>query len=258
MTESRTLPDSLAARLATVRSAGVITGAGVSAESGIQTYRGSGGIYDDPEEGERTVEALSGPTLRSDPGRTWRAVAQLARRARDARPNAAHHALASIETKLARFVLLTQNVDNLHHLAGSRNIIDIHGDVFATRCLSCGHTDRLDREALARLDVPPRCRVCDGTCRPDAVLFGEPLPLAKVARIHDEFDRRAPDLVLIAGTSALFPYITEPVLVARGRGKLTVEINPEPTLLSDVVDYSLRGPAGTYLPLIERALECAS
>jgi NAD-dependent deacetylase len=254
MTEPLRLPDPLAERLAGVRSMGAITGAGVSAESGIPTYRGSGGIYDDPEEGDRTVEALSGPTLRRDPRRTWRAVATLARQAGAARPNPAHHALAAIEAKLERFVLLTQNVDNLHHAAGSRNVIDIHGDVYATRCLSCGREDRLEPDVLAGLDAPPRCPRCDGICRPNAVLFGEPLPLDKIARIHDEFDRRTPDLVLAAGTSALFPYITEPVYVARGRGKLTVEINPERTLLTGVVDFSVRGPAGTYLPLVERAL----
>lgn len=254
MAESPRLPDSLSERLAGVRSAGAITGAGVSAESGIPTYRGPGGIYDDPEEGDRTVEALSGTMLARDPARTWRAVAALARHAGATRPNAAHLALAAIEAKLERFVLLTQNVDNLHHAAGSRNIIDIHGDVYATRCLSCGREDRLEPAVLAALHAPPRCPRCDGTCRPNAVLFGEALPLDKIARIHDEFDRRTPDLVLIAGTSALFPYITEPVWVARGRGKLTVEINPEWTLLSDAVDFSLRGPAGTYLPLVERAL----
>jgi NAD-dependent deacetylase len=233
---------------------GAVTGAGVSKESGIPTYRGQGGLYDDPEQGHRTVEALSGPTLASDPDRTWRVTAQLARQAAQAKPNAAHQALASIECKVERFVLLTQNVDGLHRLAGSRNVIEIHGDIFETRCVSCGVEGRLDRSTLAALVGAPRCNACPGLLRPDVVLFGEMLPSDKCERMFHEFHVNVPDLVVIAGTSALFPYITEPVVVARHAGSLTVEVNPEPTLLSDVVDFALRGPAGTYLPLIDQEL----
>jgi len=251
------LPGPLVARLRCVRSVGVITGAGVSAESGIPTYRGKGGIYDDPEEGDRTVEALSGPTLLADPDRTWRAVARLARASAAARPNPAHVAIAAMESVVERFVLLTQNVDGLHYLAGSRNVIDIHGDVFATRCMGCGLAGRLEREALAELHRAPRCASCGGTLRPDAVLFGEMLPPDKLRRIDLEFHADPPDLVVAAGTSALFPYISQPVFVARALGRLTVEINPEPTALSGIVDFKLRGPAGNYLPLLLEALECA-
>jgi NAD-dependent deacetylase len=254
MAETAALPEELIRRLGGVRSVGAITGAGVSSESGIRTYRGEGGLYDDPDEGERTVEALSGPTLLRDPDRTWRVVALLARQVKEARPNAAHQALARIEQKVERFVLLTQNVDRLHHDAGSLNVIDIHGDIFATRCMSCGLPGHLEPEALKRLEQAPRCDRCEGTLRPDAVLFGEMLPQDKLSRINDEFYLRIPDLVLIAGTSALFPYITEPVLVARYSDRLTVEINPEDTALSDRVDFALRGPASHYLPAIEAAL----
>jgi NAD-dependent deacetylase len=248
------LPDPLIRRLAGVRLVGAITGAGVSAESGIPTYRGRGGIYDDPVAGDRTVEALSGSTLLRDPDRTWRAIADLARAAGAAVPNPAHRALAAIERKVERFVLLTQNVDNLHRRAGSRNIIDIHGDVFATVCMSCGGRARMDPDELAGLDRAPRCGECSGIRRPDAVLFGEMLPDDKVERIRREFHQDVPDLVIAAGTSALFPYIMEPVLIAAGRGGLTVEINPETTPLTDAVDFHLRGPAGTLLPLIEQAI----
>jgi len=254
MAETLVLPDGLAERLGGVDSVGAITGAGISAESGIRTYRGKGGLYDDPEDGDRTVEALSGHTLRADPDRTWRTVGLMARQSIGARPNAAHVALAAIERKVARFVLLTQNVDGLHHLAGNRNIIDIHGSIDEALCLSCDAVKRFDREELARIDNTPRCERCGGVLRPNAVLFGELLPMDKVQRIHDEFHRGLPDLVLIAGTSALFPYITQPVQIARHLGRLTVEVNPERTLLSDDVDYSLRGKAGDYLPLIEKAL----
>jgi NAD-dependent deacetylase len=242
------LPDRLYERLAPVRSAGVITGAGVSAESGIATYRGEGGIYDDPEEGDRTVGALTGSTLQSDPDRTWRVVAALARASRGAKPNAAHLAIAEIERKLSSFVLLTQNVDGLHQLAGSKNVIDIHGSVRETLCMSCSASGTL--EALEAIEAAPRCPSCDGVLRPNAVLFGELLPEPKLRRIYDEFHAEPPDLVLVAGTTAMFPYIAEPIFVARGAGRLTVEINPEPTLLSDVVDFSIRARAGEALPEI--------
>jgi NAD-dependent deacetylase len=254
MSDPRSLPPLLIERLRAVRSVGAITGAGVSRGSGLPTYRGKGGIYDDPEEGDRTVEALSGPTLAVDPDRTWRAVAKLARQAQDARPSAAHLALAGIERVVERFVLLTQNVDGLHQAAGSRRVIDIHGDVLATRCLSCGAEGRLEREALLALAESPRCHACDGVLRPGAVLFGEMLPVDKVEQMIDEFHRKVPDLVLIAGTSAMFPYIAEPVVTAVRSGKLTVEVNPEATPTSRLVAFSLRGEADVYLPLIERAL----
>jgi NAD-dependent deacetylase len=248
------LPNDLIERLSAVRSVGIITGAGVSAESGMPTYRGKGGIYDDPEDGERTVEALSGPALLADPDRTWRAVAGLAHASAEARPNAGHEAIAAIEEIVDRFVLLTQNVDGLHQLAGSRNVIDIHGNIFATRCMSCGETDLLDRESLPALDRAPRCDRCQGILRPDAVLFEEMLPTDKVRRMDLEFRLDVPDLVIAAGTSAIFPYISQPVWFARESGKLTVEVNPEPTVLSGIVDFALRGPSGRYLPLIRDAL----
>jgi len=241
-------------RLTAVRSVGVISGAGVSRESGIRTYRGEGGLYDDPDEGDRTIEALSGPTLATDPDRTWRVVAELARQSLDAKPNPAHHALVRIEQRVDHFVLLTQNVDGLHRQAGSRNMIEIHGDVFATRCTSCARTGRLDAPSLAGLDRAPHCPNCDGVLRPDAVLFGEMIPQERYDRLVAEFHTRSPDLLIVAGTSAPFPYITDPVRVARQRGRLTLEIHIEETVLSRIVDYALRGPAGEILPLIDAAI----
>ncbi len=254
MERSNDLDQGLLDRLRSIRSVGAITGAGVSAESGIRTYRGAGGIYDDPEEGERTVEALSGSTLARDPDRTWRALAQLARQALDARPGPAHYALVALEHRVERFVLLTQNVDGLHQAAGSKNVIDIHGSLDTTLCPRCWTRRGLARSDLAALERAPCCPACDAPLRPDAVLFGEMLPLDKVRRIASELERDPPDLVLVAGTSALFPYIRGPVEAAARHGRLTVEINPEPTELSAVVDHTLRGRAGDWLPRISRAL----
>lgn len=248
------LPHDLIDALADVRSVGAITGAGISAESGIPTYRGTGGLYDDPEEGARTVDALTGATLHRDPDRTWRAVAALARHSIAAAPNAGHGALVRIERAAESFVLLTQNVDGLHREAGSRNIIDIHGDVLATRCMRCDARGRLDRDEVVGLRASPVCG-CGGRLRPDAVLFGEMLPQHKVQRMRDAFYGRAPDLVMVIGTSAMFPYIGEPVVHAASEGRLTLEVNPEPTELSRAVRYAIRGPAGAVLPQIADVLE---
>ena len=244
------LPADLVETLRTIRTLGAITGPGVSAESGIQTYRGKGGLYDDEAEGDRTVAALSAPTLRRDPDRTWRVVAELARKAVDAAPNPGHHALVAMEDALEQFVLLTQNVDGLHREAGSRNVIDIHGDVLDVRCMTCEHRGRLTPAEVRPLDAAPPCPACGGVLRPDAVLFGEMLPEAKILRLYEEMLERPPELVLIAGTTAVFPYIVEPVLVAARAGIPTVEVNPEPTDVSPVVRWSLRGTAGEVLPLM--------
>ena len=248
------LPGILLERLRGIRDVGVITGAGVSAESGIPTYRGKGGIYDDPEKGRRTVEALTGSTLSSDPDRTWRAVGELARHASSAQPNAAHRAIAEMERKARSFVLLTQNVDGLHQAAGSRNVIDIHGSILNARCMACGAREALAPERLAAIRGTPSCAACEGPLRPDAVLFEEMLPLDKVARTREAFLASAPDLVVVAGTTALFPYIAEPVLHARRAGRLTIEVNLEHTFLSDLVDCFLPSPAGEALPPIAAAL----
>ncbi len=246
------LPSTLIEALRAVHSVGAITGAGLSKASGLPTYRGEGGLYDDPEEGDRTVEALSGTTLRRDPRRTWKALRALALQAQGAVPNDGHRALAEIERRCRRFSLLTQNVDGLHELAGSRNVIAIHGTARATLCQECGERGRIDD--FAALPALPLCPTCDGILRPDVVLFGEMLPHEPLHRLHDDFLVTPPDLVLVAGTSALFPYIVEPVLRARAAGKLTVEINPEPTLLSEHVAHSLRGPAEELLPALAAQL----
>ena len=233
------------------RSVGVITGAGMSAPSGIPTYRGEGGLYDDPETGDRTVEALSGPTLPDDPDPTWQAVTQLALAARAAAPNAGHTALVALENRVERFVLLTQNVDGLHEAAGSTNVIDIHGNLRRTTCQSCRASGaEPDWESLRGA---PRCP-CGGVLRPDVVLFEEMLPTDKVGRMQRELLTAPPDVVMAIGTTAAFAYICEPVHMARMSGRTTVEINPEPTTLSGAVDHRIEGSAHLVLPALVATL----
>ena len=244
----------LRAALHGIRDIGVITGAGISAESGIRTYRGEGGVYDDPEEGDRTVDALSGHTLRRDPKRTWRVVLALARQSATAEPGPGHRALVEMERQAERFALLTQNVDGLHRIAGSQNLIEIHGRVGSARCLSCEAGREFDRPTLAALEEPPACLACGGMLRPGAVLFGEQLPLEPLQRLRASFLEHAPELLIVVGTTALFPYIVEPVQLARSCGHLAVEINPEQTSLSGIVDWHLPVGAGVGLRAVLDAL----
>jgi NAD-dependent deacetylase len=248
------LPEELAEQLGGIRRLGVITGAGISAESGIPTYRGIGGVYDDPAKGDELIESLSGHTLARDPDRTWRAIAELAQHSGGAAPNAGHEAIARMEEIVEEFVLLTQNVDDLHLAAGSENVIRVHGSIRAARCLGCEAESTLDAAHLATLEGAPVCPLCGNTLRPGAVLFGEMLPEEVVYRMQAEFSLRPPDAILVVGTSALFPYIVSPVVQASRTGRLTIEVNPERTQLSPVVTRHLAGKAGYYLPLIADAL----
>jgi NAD-dependent deacetylase len=245
------LPPDLVAKLKTVRSVAAISGAGISADSGLPTYRGKGGVYDDPVAGDALMADLAASTLVREPDRTWRAIGALMRLAGEAAPNAGHRALAVIEEKAERFVLLTQNIDGLHRRAGSRNVIEIHGSGQMARCTACGTRCAID--AASSLERTPRC-ACGAMLRPDVVLFEERLDPADLERLDREFYQQVPDLVVIIGTSALFNYIVDPVLFAMDERKITVEINVERTIVSDHVSFFLQGTASEFLPAIAASL----
>jgi NAD-dependent deacetylase len=224
--------------LATAKRVLAITGAGISAESGLPTYRGIGGLYNDPqtEDGIPIEVALSGQMFRRRPELTWRYIHQIERACRDASPNRAHQVLALLETRALHVAILTQNVDGFHRQAGSNHVIDIHGDLHALRCSACEyHTTVHDYAALPPL---PRCPRCDAVVRPDVVLFGELLPLDKTAALERELEA-GHDVVLSIGTTSVFPYIAGPVLEARRKGVPTIEVNPGQTEVSDLVDIKL-------------------
>ncbi|WP_437481580.1 NAD-dependent deacylase [Sorangium sp. So ce1014] len=226
------------ALLASARSALFITGAGVSAASGIPTYRGIGGLYGDKatDEGLAIEDALSGGMFQRRPEVTWKYIHQIERACRGARFNAAHAALARLERRIARCWVLTQNVDGFHRIAGSTNVIDIHGDIRHVLCTRCAYEAHVDD--YAALAPCPRCPECAAVLRPDVVLFGEMLPLEKVEVLRRELARGF-DVVVSIGTSSLFPYITGPVLEAARSGVPTLEINPEPTTISTAVAVRL-------------------
>lgn len=215
-----------------------ITGAGISAASGIPTYRGIGGLYNDVDtpEGMSIEEALSGETMRENPALTWKYIHQIEAASRGAGFNRAHEVVSAFQERFDRVRVLTQNVDGFHRKAGSRDVIDIHGDIHQLLCTRCEYaTTVADYSALAPLPICPRC---SEPLRPDVVLFGELLPFDKVETMHRELDRGF-DIVFSIGTTSVFPYIVRPVLDAKLLGKPTVEVNPGTTTISTEVDVKL-------------------
>lgn len=239
--------------LSRARSILFVTGAGISADSGLPTYRGIGGLYEaeTTEEGLPIEVLLSGETFARRPEWTWKYLGAIELACRGARPNLAHEAIAALGRERPRVVVLTQNVDGLHRAAGSPDVIEIHGDVHELRCTCCEWGTRVpDYEGL---EIPPRCPRCAALVRPAVVLFGEMLPLEAVSRLEEEL-RRGFDAVFSIGTTSVFPYVAAPVLMARGWGAETVEVNPGRTGISDVVDVRLRCSAASAMGAVLAAL----
>ena len=235
-------------RLRALRRVLFITGAGISADSGLPTYRGVGGLYNDEatEDGMAIEEALSGACFAARPDITWKYLAQIEHNCRQAAPNAAHRAIAALDDS-HEVVVLTQNIDGLHSQAGSRNLIEIHGTLAERYCTQCGAA-----ADTADAAIPPRCHQCGGIVRPNVVLFGEMLPERAISRLYRELDTGF-DMVFVIGTTAVFPYIAEPVLRAVQRGAPTVEINPAHTFLSNRVSWHVAAGAAEAMTAIYEA-----
>ncbi len=230
-----------------------ITGAGLSADSGLPTYRGIGGLYE-----QRTTDhdmpieaALSGEVFVRQPETTWHYLRELGAAACGAQPNAGHYALSAFDSGARQVCVLTQNVDGLHRAAGSRNVVEIHGNMESLVCTQCRY--RRHPVDYARLPRLPTCPECFAPLRPPVVLFGEMLPEDALRALRRELTQGF-DLVLCIGTSGLFPYITEPVHVAGGQGVPVVEINPGESAVSDAVDVRLARPAAETLAALRARL----
>jgi len=238
--------DAVADHLGRARRLLFITGAGISADSGLPTYRGIGGLYNSglTEEGIRIEDALSGDMLAMRPEITWKYLAQIEHNCRDAGPNDAHRAIARLEEEFASVVVFTQNIDGLHQQAGSRNVIPIHGDVHQLLCESCDTHEVVT--SLEDRELPPICPNCGSQMRPKVVLFGEMLPEDEITRFYDELEKGF-DLVFSIGTTSVFPYIARPVLWATQTGIPTVEINPSETRVTPYVTYKLPLGAATAM-----------
>ncbi|NLX07399.1 MAG: NAD-dependent protein deacylase [Phycisphaerae bacterium] len=226
-----------------------VTGAGLSADSGLPTYRGIGGLYQEKmtDEGIPIEEALSGWMMERRPEVSWRYIAQIERACRGASFNRGHEVIAEMEGRFERVWVLTQNVDGFHRAAGSRNVIDIHGDVHGLCCTGCRYGRRVDD--YSRLEIPPRCPECGAILRPDVVLFGEMLPYEKAQRLSAELARGF-DVVFSVGTTSVFPYIAEPVLEAARLGVPSVEINPDETSVTPYVAIKIAARAAETLEAI--------
>lgn len=226
-----------AERIAKARHVVALTGAGISVESGIPPFRGKGGLWEkfDP------LEVGHIQSFMRNPERVWRLlIAEMREILMTARPNPAHYGLARLETLGKLDTVITQNVDGLHQLAGSRDVIEFHGNFAWLQCMDCGAGVKTVEADLS--DMPPKCR-CGGIYRPECVFFGEPIPLDALNR--SQAASASCDLMLVIGTSAVVQPAAFMPHIARQSGAMVVEINPEPTPLTGAVSSLLvQGKAG--------------
>jgi NAD-dependent deacetylase len=230
-----------------------ITGAGISADSGLPTYRGVGGLYEGAatEDGLEIEDALSGTMMRRRPEVAWKYIGQVERACRGAAPNRAHEVIAQLQRQRPGVVVLTQNVDGLHRAAGSDDVIEIHGNLQELHCTRCAWERVVpDYEGLA---LPPRCPECGAVVRPRVVMFDEALPVAALDRLRAEVGQGFA-LVVTVGTTASFPYIAAPVQMAAGWGAHTVEINPGQSLVSGLMELRLPARAAPTFDALASAL----
>ncbi|MCK9518369.1 MAG: NAD-dependent deacylase [Dehalococcoidia bacterium] len=228
-----------------------LSGAGLSAESGIPTYRGTGGIW--TRFGEPTIDGWE--LFASDPKAWWEeaiahGASEFSVAIERSEPNAGHIAMAQLEEMGRLAHTITQNIDNLHRRAGSRRLTEIHGNRYLVRCMNCGARERLETVSLDRL--PPLCCECGGILKNDIVMFGEPIPDDALRESYKQAG--ASDLFLSVGTSAVVYPAADFPLMAKRRGSPLIEVNPEETALSEFADVIVRAPAGVALPAIVELL----
>jgi NAD-dependent deacetylase len=243
----------------------VLTGAGVSAESGIPTFRGKDGYWRNLDPAKlATPEAFA-----KDPGLVWEWYRERRQRIRNAQPNPAHKAIAKLAQHAQEFLLVTQNVDDLHARSGSskEKMVQIHGDIFVTRCSRCdfNHREHPPSFNYGVAGPPsqgygvageqekkkiPECPRCEGLMRPGVVWFGEQLPWDELRRVENYLEDGPSDFVIVAGTTATFGYIIDWALRAKASDGELVEVNPEETPLSQFATQRVREPAALALPRI--------
>ncbi|MCB9418807.1 MAG: NAD-dependent deacylase [Ardenticatenaceae bacterium] len=236
------IPDELVAALRQAQHVAVLSGAGISAESGVPTFReAQTGLWAqyDPEE-------LATPqAFRRNPRLVWEWYEWRRGLVAKAEPNPGHRALAELARRVPRFTLITQNVDGLHQQAGSENVIELHGNIMRTKCLDDG---RIVTNWPETDEIPPRCPRCGGLLRPDVVWFGEGLPYSALTTAVAA--AQSCDIFFAIGTSALVhPAASIPAYAIRN-GRITVEINPNHTPISRQMNYVLNGPSGEILPAL--------
>ena len=235
-----------AALLSAARSGLAMTGAGVSAESGIPTFRGEGGLWTkyDP------VKVASIDAFLEDPAGYWSVSKQRGGLALAARPNPGHYALVALEAAGRLAAIVTQNTDGLHQDSGCRRVIEVHGSSRTVQCLDCGAREpRSDVQARLDVEMPPRCRTCRGTfLKPTVVLFGEAMP---PQAMQEAFElARSADVMLVVGSSLVVRPAADVPLAAVRAGASLIIVNAEPTQFDSLAEVVVRGRSGEVLPEI--------
>ena len=246
LTDPAAIIERVSQRLSALRSVCCLTGAGVSAESGVPTFRGPGGLW----QGRRAEELATPQAFQRDPELVWEFYNDRREKLLSCKPNAGHAAISALEAVFGEWTLITQNVDGLHRQAGSKNVVELHGNIWTTRCTACGH--EFDHSG-AKLSRRPACDDCGGLLRPGVVWFGEMLPPDALAAAQHVVDRC--QAMLVVGTSSAVEPAASMAGWARTRGAMVVEINLERTPLSEEADECLFGKAGEILPRLVAALE---
>lgn len=221
-----------------------LTGAGISKESNVPTFRGEDGLW-------RSYDAMQLATpsaFTQNPSLVWEWYAWRQDLIEKCSPNPAHITLADWEKQGLLKTLITQNVDGLHVRAGSVNVYEVHGDIWAVRCISCEYHGRLDKPAAGI----PLCPLCNKYLRPDVVWFGETLSSTIMGKVYEELQQA--DVCIVIGTSALVqPAASFPLVVKQRQGKI-IEVNIEQTFLTPIADYHLNGKAGRILPVLDELI----
>jgi NAD-dependent deacetylase len=242
-----TIPSGAIERLVTAKRVTVLTGAGVSAESGVPTFRDAQtGLW-----AKYSPEKLATPrAFKSNPRLVWEWYEWRRKLVAEAKPNPAHFALVRMESFFPDFQLVTQNVDGLHQRAGSRRMVELHGNITRTKCFNEG---TIVSDWVNDGNVPPKCPNCGGWLRPDVVWFEEPMPEKELAQaVHAA---TTCDVFLSIGTSTVvYPAASLPFAALRA-GATLIEVNPQPTPVTDEADFALTGAAGTILPELLGALK---
>jgi len=225
--------------IAQAKSVAILTGAGISAESGVPTFRGTAGLWRE----YKPEDLATADAFRRDPKLVWEWYNWRREIIAKAAPNAAHRALVKLEIAKPRFTLITQNVDGLHDMAGSGKILKLHGDIWRLICTEC-KADFPNRKAPLP-KIPPHC-ACGGLARPGVVWFGEPLPEGMMKEAEHAASNA--EVFLVIGTSAVVYPAASLIPYAKQAAAKVVEINPEPTPMTGIVDCALQGAAGEILP----------
>jgi NAD-dependent deacetylase len=242
------LSEEIRHRLRTARRVVAFTGAGISKESGLDTFRDLGGVWQQV----RPEDMATPQAFLRQPAKVWQWYAARFDRASGVQPNPAHHALARWGELFPAFTLVTQNVDGLHQRAGSVNVLELHGTLREAKCQHCGRRRDMAEAVAVSPDEPPAC-ACGGLFRPAVVWFGEMLPEAAMAAATEQ--SALCDLFLSVGTSGQVYPAAGLIELAHRQGACLIEINPEPTAHSGMAHLQLATPAGEGLPALTREIE---